>query len=61
MISPEDIRLTIDTAIGAFIALVLSESLVKPIAQRVGKHLLEKLDSKLKFIPNWLHTDAEKP
>jgi hypothetical protein len=57
----EDIRLTIDSAIGTFLALALTESLVKPVAQRTGRYILRKLDTQLKFIPNWLHSDAEKP
>lgn len=52
--TPSDIHQTIDSALGTFIALMFMEALVKPVATRIGKWLLHKLDHKLPLIPDWL-------
>lgn len=56
-----DFHIALDSAVGTFIALMVTEALVKPVATRIGKWLLHSLDHKLKFIPDWLsgHSDDE--
>lgn len=56
-----DLQIAIDSAIGTFLALMLTEALVKPIASRLGKWLLHRLDHLLPAIPDWLsgHSDDE--
>jgi hypothetical protein len=49
-----DLQLILDSTLGTFLALMFMEALVKPVATRVGKWLLLKLDNKVKFIPDWL-------
>ena len=49
-----NLQLTLDSALGAFIAIAFTEALVKPIALRTGRWILLKLDNKVKFIPDWL-------
>lgn len=50
-----DLRFTVD----AFIAIMISEVVVKPIAIRVGRYLLAKADTRWQWIPNWLHTPSD--
>ena len=49
-----DLNITVDSAVGTFVALMFMEALVKPIATRTGKWLLHKLDHKIEIIPDWL-------
>ena len=49
-----DLHITLDSAIGTFIALMFMEALVKPIATRTGQWLIHKLDHVFPAIPNWL-------
>jgi len=49
-----DLHQTLDSAVGTFLALMVMEALVKPIATKTGKWLLHKLDHKLPWIPDWL-------
>ena len=49
-----DWHIAVDSAVGTFVALMLSEALVKPIATRTGKWLLHKLDHIFPAIPDWL-------
>jgi hypothetical protein len=49
-----DLRVTLDSALGTFLALMFMEALVKPVATRTGKWLLHKLDHVFPAIPNWL-------
>lgn len=46
-----DLRIALD----AFYALMAMEVLVKPIAVRVGRLILEKLDKKVEVIPDFLY------
>lgn len=50
-----DLRFAVD----AFVAIMVSEVVVKPIAIRVGRHLLAKADTRWQWIPNWLHTPSD--
>lgn len=54
-------QLTLDSAVGTFIALMVMEALIKPIARQTGKWLLHRLDHHFPLIPNWLsgHRDDE--
>jgi len=49
-----NLHIAIDSAIGTFVALMVTEALVKPLATRTGKWLLHKLDHVIPAIPNWL-------
>jgi hypothetical protein len=49
-----DLHLILDSTIGAFIAIAFTETLIKPIALRVGRWFLLKLNNKVKFIPDWI-------
>lgn len=49
-----DVRFAID----AFVAIMVSEVVVKPIAIRVGRYILSQADTRWQWIPNWLHTPS---
>lgn len=48
--SPSDLHVLVSSFVGVMIA----EVIVKPVAIRVGRHLLRKADDKVGFIPDWL-------
>jgi len=49
-----DLHLILDSTLGAFLALMFMEALIKPVATRAGKWFLLKLNNKVKFIPDWI-------
>ena len=55
-----DLHQILDSAAGAFIALMVAEVLVKPVAIWVGKQLLRKADERVRVIPDWLYDEEEK-
>lgn len=55
MLNATDLHRTLDSAIGTFIALMLVEGLVKPIARQLTRYLVKKLDSRIKILPDWLY------
>lgn len=50
-----DLHVTID----AFIGMVIAEAIAKPIAIRVGRFILSRLDNKIKIIPDWIYNPGE--
>ena len=40
--------------VSSFIGVMIAETVVKPIAIRVGRRLIGKADSALGWIPDWL-------
>jgi hypothetical protein len=56
-----NLDITLDSAVGTFVALMFMEALVKPIATRTGKWIIHKLDHVFPSIPDWLsdHTESE--
>lgn len=40
--------------LSSFVGVMIAETVVKPIAIRVGRHLLGKLDAKVGVLPDWL-------
>lgn len=42
------------TAASAFVGVMIAEALVKPIALRIGRYVIRKLDDKITIIPDWL-------
>lgn len=42
------------TLIFAFFGVMLAEVVVKPIAIRIGRYALKKLDDRVLIIPDWL-------
>lgn len=38
----------------AFIGIMIAEVVVKPIAVRLGRYLIKRLDDRILIIPNWL-------
>ena len=55
MLTPTDIHRTLDSAMGTFLALMLLEGLVKPIARHLTRFLIQKLDTRIKILPDWLY------
>jgi hypothetical protein len=49
--SANDIRIMVD----AFVAIMATEVVVKPIAIRLGRGVLSWVDSHIGWLPNWLH------
>jgi len=58
--SMADLHQILDSAAGAFIALMVAEVLIKPVAVWFGKHLLRKADEQVRVIPDWLYDEDEK-
>lgn len=50
-----DLHRTLDSAAGTFLALMLLEGLVKPIARRLTQYLTKKLDERIRILPDWLY------
>jgi hypothetical protein len=46
-----DLRIGLD----AFAAIMVTEVVVKPVAVRIGRHLLAQADHRWRWIPDWLH------
>jgi len=61
--SSTDLHETANAALGAFLALMVAEALIKPIATRLGLLLLHRGDHRVKWIPDWLsgHSNDEPP
>ena len=53
-LNPSDLRTIAD----AFVALVLMEALVKPVAIAVGRWLLARVDRIANIVPDWLYRDS---
>lgn len=53
--TPTDFHRTLDSAIGTFLALMLLEGLVKPIARRLTQYLAQKLDERVHVLPDWIY------
>lgn len=47
-----DLRIAVD----ALVVLVVTESVLKPVAIYMGKGILRWLDRRYGIIPDWLHT-----
>ena len=45
--------------IDVVLAIVAVEAILKPITVRLTKKLLEQVDEKVGFIPDYLHTEQE--
>ena len=53
-----DLHQIADSMVGAFIALSFSEVVVKPLAVRIGKLFLKRVDGALDdALPDWLHSE----
>lgn len=48
-----DFRIMVDM----FATLVLVEAVAKPVARNAGRFLLSRLDTRLGWIPDWLHKE----
>jgi hypothetical protein len=54
-VTSTDLHRTLDSAAGTFLALMLLEGLVKPIARRLTQYLTKKLDERIRILPDWLY------
>ena len=52
-ISPIDIRIAMDV----FVSMMFIEGLIKPVAIRVAKLIMNRIDKKIDVIPDWLHEE----
>jgi hypothetical protein len=52
-ISPTDIRIAMDV----FVSMMFIEGLIKPVAIRVAKLIMNRIDKKIDVIPDWLHEE----
>ena len=53
--TPADIHVTLDSALGTFLALMFLEGLVKPLARTLTRTIFKKLDSQIHILPDWLY------
>ena len=52
----------IHALIYAFVGIMIAEVVIKPIAIRLGRYLIKKLDDRILVIPDWLsHQGRFKP
>lgn len=52
----DDVRTVCDM----LLALLITEAIARPIARQIGKTAFRRLDKRLPWIPNWLHTPEDQ-
>lgn len=50
-ITTTDIRIAMDV----FVSMMFIEGLIKPVAIRVAKLIMYRIDKKIDVVPDWLH------
>jgi putative Ca2+/H+ antiporter (TMEM165/GDT1 family) len=48
------------TAVASFAGVMVAEVVVKPVAVRVGRWLLQSIDDRITIIPDWLSRPKKK-
>jgi hypothetical protein len=48
------------TAVASFAGVMVAEVVVKPVAIRVGRWLLQSIDDRITIIPDWLSRPKKK-
>jgi hypothetical protein len=54
-VTSTDLHRTLDSAAGTFLALMLLEGLVKPLARHLTQYLARNLDERVHVLPDWLY------
>ena len=49
----------LEIGLSAFVGVMVAEVIIKPIAVRLGQAIVRKVDSRVGWIPDWLHNQSE--